>query len=53
MYVLGFLPSIKTLVSGTVELVRLKRWHLEACLILEFPVVSCPGARDPVSEVKP
>lgn len=23
---------IKTMVSGTVKLVRLKRWHLEACL---------------------
>lgn len=33
---------VKTLLSGTVKLARLKRWLLEACFILEFPVALCP-----------
>ena len=52
MYVMDFLSHIRSVVSGTVHLSRLKRWYLEACLILEFPVVFFPGARDPVSEIK-
>lgn len=51
MYVVDFPSHIKSVVSGTVRLARLERWYLEACLILEFPVAFCSGARDPVSEV--
>ena len=35
----GFLSPIKSMVSGTVHLARLKSWYLEACLILKFSVV--------------